>query len=59
MPGGLNESGGKFSHINDRVIVVFDISLPRCRILVVIQGIPVSEEVPVLHPERNILRILW
>lgn len=42
-----------------QVIIVFDILLLSCRIMLVIQAIPVSEEVPGLQQERNILLILW
>lgn len=59
VPGGLNERDGKYSHINDQVIVVFDIFSRQCRITVIIQGIPVAEEVLALQQERNILPVLW
>lgn len=42
-----------------QVIIVFDILLLSCRIMLVIQAIPVSEEVPGIQQERNILLILW
>lgn len=59
VPEGLNEGDGKYLHINDQVIVVFDIFSHQCRITVIIQGIPVAEEVLALQQGRNILLVLW
>lgn len=59
VPGGLNERDGKYLHINDQVIVVFDMLSPQCRIIVIVQGIPVTEEVLDLQQERSILPVLW
>lgn len=47
-------------HINGRVMIVVHDILPLCcRIMQVIQAIPVSEEAAKLQLERNILLILW
>lgn len=55
----MNHERCVFALIGQVTIVVFQNLALCCRIMRVIQAIPVSEEVARLQPERNILLILW